>query len=155
MTLTDRHLARAQPAANASSFHDSSSAAFEPNWPSLQSPELVVAASCRGQGSKVTHVSGNRRPRRRLSGSHASVARKAAARVCLLVTVFARVVLPSGYSMRILHKLFHNRFISFPTVKESLLSLWPFGAGKALCLPFRPCVGCSPQKQNTFKLAFI
>ncbi len=97
----------------------------EQNRPSLQNPELVVAASCggRGRGAKVTHVSGNRRPRQRPSGSHTSVARKAAARVCLLVTAFVRVVLPSGDWMRILHKLFHNHFISFPTVKASLLSL--------------------------------
>lgn len=68
---------------------------FEPNRPSLQSPELVVAASCggRGRGAKVTHARGR--------GSRASVVRKAATRVCLLVTASARVVLPPGDWMRI------------------------------------------------------
>lgn len=138
---------RLSPRWTPSSFRYSS----EQNRPSLQNPDLSVASSCggRGRGAKVTHISGNRHPRQRPSESRASVARKAAASVCLLVTAFARVVLPSGDWLRILNKLFHNHFISFPTVKASLLSLWRFSAGKALCLPFRPCVRCADESTET------
>lgn len=108
------------------------------------------AARGRGRGAKVTHVSTSRRPQQHGRGLAHLSGRKQS-----LCVSFGNSVCTGGSSLgrrvRILQKLFHSHFISFPTVNASLLSLWRFGAGKAFCLPFRPCVGCADESTETHK----